>query len=65
MRKGRREFAVFARRDAGEFPELPVEVSLIAVAGVQSHLDERGGRVGGNLLQSFLETENATVELGG
>ena len=62
MRKGRREFAVFARRDAGEFPELPVEVSLVAVAGVQSHLDQGGGGVNRNLFQSSLKTKQATVE---
>jgi hypothetical protein len=65
MGKGWRELAVFARRDAGEFPELSVEVSLIAVAGVQSHLDQGGGCSAGNLLQGFLETENPAVKLWG
>ena len=65
MRKGWREFAVFARRDASEFPELPIEMGLVAVASVQSRRDQGGGRVGGNVLQGFLETDYPTVELGG
>ena len=62
MGKGGREFAVFAGVNAGELPELPVEVGLVAVAGFQSHVDKEAAGRTANVFQRSLKANQATVE---
>ena len=66
IRQHWRKLAVFARRDAGELAELPVQVRLVAVVPVQGQFDPRRRRICRNALQSLPgieESDSRALEL--
>src|SRR5467141_290175 len=63
VRKSRREIAIPGRGNPRELPELALEVRLVAVAGLERHIHQRGIRPRGHEIQGSLEAEDAAVEL--
>src|ERR1700687_2098097 len=61
--KSRREIAIPGRGNTRELAELPLEVRLVAVAGLERHIHQRGLRPGGHEIECSLEAEDAAGEL--